>query len=495
MDNHDVNPSPAIQKFSRGLGKSRTAHVSKSLRPNRASFYPACVVTLFTIWFDILVTCACSLISPEYQHNQSSSIEITHLFRNIHTITYTEMAKHSVLISGGGIAGSVLAYWLGKSGFHVVVLERSSGKGTAGQIIDVEGPAEEVVRRMGLIEEVRARSTHEAGYRMMDATNNVIGTLPAGNSSASKEIEIMRPELADILYTAASAQEEVEFRFNSSVHSITNTPEKVIVEIENSATDQTITESFDMLVACDGLRSKTRNMILSPEECENCIKTINTFIAFFSIPAEPQDKPYARSCQFPGRKLVFIKPETEKRSSAYLGTVKNVEALREARRSRDVTKQKTAIKEYFQGSGWETDRILEGMMDTDNFYFEEISQVYLNRWHQGRCVLLGDTAYCPSPLTGQGTPLAMIGAYVLASKIIATPDNPPKAFEEYDKDFRPFVNKKQPIPLGGLAPKFLNPDTALGIWILRTIFAWVTWLAPWRFLPEFGSESYKLPDL
>lgn len=405
------------------------------------------------------------------------------------------MPKQSVLISGGGIAGSVLAYWLGKNGYHVVVLERSAGKYTAGQIIDVEGPAEEVVRRMGVIEEVRARSTHEAGYRMMDAANNVVGTIPAGSSSASKEIEIMRPELADILYEAAGAQGEVEFRFNASIQSLKNTPEKVIVDIEDSSTKQTTTEDYDILVACDGLRSRTRNMILTPEECKNCIKSINTFIAFFSIPAEPQDQPYARSCQFPGRRLVFTKPETEKRTSAYLGTVNNVQSLRDARESRDVSKQKAAIKEYFQGWGWETDRILKGMMDTDNFYFEEISQVYLDRWHNGRCVLLGDTAYCPSPLTGQGTPLAIIGAYVLASRMIANPDDPQKAFEEYDRDFRPFVNKKQPIPLGGLVPKLINPQTALGIWVLRTIFSWITWLAPWRFIPSFGEESYKLPDL
>lgn len=405
------------------------------------------------------------------------------------------MPKHSVLIAGGGIAGSTLAYWLGKNGFRVVVLERSSGKGTAGQIIDVEGLAEVIVRRMGVIDEIHARKTHEAGYRMVDPDNNIIGTIPAGTSSASKEIEIMRPELADILYKAASAQDGVEIRFNTSVRSLRNTPEKVFVEIENVATKQATTEEFDMLVACDGLRSRTRNMILTPEECSNCIRSIDTFVAFFSIPSGPQDRPYARLCQFPGRISIFTKPETEKRTSAYVGVVKQIKSLRDARESRDIMKQKFAIKEYFQGKGWETDRILEGMMTTDNFYFEEISQVYLDRWHSGRCVLVGDTAYCPSPLTGQGTSLALIGTYVLASKIIANPDDPQKAFEEYEKDLRPLVNKKQPVPLGGMMPKLVNPDTAWGIWVVRTLFAWVTWLAPWRFLPSFGGEKHKLPDL
>lgn len=405
------------------------------------------------------------------------------------------MAKPRVLISGGGIAGNVLAYWLGKNGFRVVVIERASSKGTQGQIVDVEGPAEEIVRRMGLLKEIQARTTHEAGFRLVDSENNVIGTVPAGASSASKEIEIMRPELANVLYEAASAQEGIEYRFGSTIRSIRNTPEKVIVEIGQAEKDTTTEEHFDLLVACDGLRSRTRNMIFSPEESESCIKSINTFIAFFSIPAQPQDRPYARVCLFPGRKNVTLKPETEERTSAYLACVKNVQSLRDARESRDVVKQKTAIKEYFQGTGWETDRCLEGMMKTDNFYFEEISQIYLNRWSQGRCVLVGDTAYCPSPLTGQGTTLAIIGSYVLASKIIQNPEDPQKAFQAYEQDFRPLVNKRQPIPLGGRVPLLVNPDTAWGIWLLRLIFGWVTWFAPWRFLPSFGGESYKLPDL
>lgn len=405
------------------------------------------------------------------------------------------MVKPKVLISGGGIAGNVLAYWLGKYGFRVVVVERASSRGTAGQVIDVAGPAEEIVKRMGLIDEIRRRATHEAGFQLVYPDNRAVGTIPAGTSSASKEIEIMRPELADILYNAAISQEGVEFRFNTTIQSLSNTKEKVTVETIDSGSKTSINEDFDILVACDGLRSRTRNMILPVDQRESCVKSINAFVAFFSVPAEPQDQPYFRVCQFPGRINISTKPENEKRTSCYMGCVKYVQALHDARESRDVDQQKTALKKYFSGLGWETERILKGMMDTDNFYFEELSQVYLDKWSRGRCVLLGDTAYAPSPLTGQGTPLAIVGAYLLASKLIESPEDPEKAFETYEKEYRPYVNKKQPIPLGGKAPLILNPDTAFGIWLLRTVFAVITWLAPWRFFPESKAESYPLPDI
>ena len=131
--------------------------------------------------------------------------------------------------------------------------------------------------------------------------------------------------------------------------------------------------------------------------------------------------------------------------------------------------QKKTVAEIFQGLGWETDRLVKGMMEAKNFYFAEISQVKLTKWSQGRYVLLGDTAYCPSPLTGQGTNLAILGAYVLASKIFKNTENPTDAFEQYEKDMRPYVNKVQPLRLRGYLPLLINPDTSWGIWILRSV--------------------------
>ena len=388
----------------------------------------------------------------------------------------------------------MLAYWLGKHGLQVVVVERSLSDNQSGQIIDVEGPAREIVKRMGVLEEIQSKVTHEAGIRFLDDSSREFAILPVGQTVVSNEIEIMRPALAGVLLGAADGFPNVEFRYGRTIQSLRQTDSKVIVDIREKAKDTISQEEFDILVACDGLRSATRDMILPTSQRQSCVKSVNAFFAFFSVPAEPQDRPYANAYSAPGRRSVVTKPLTEKETSAYLNCFKSDQRLRDARESRDVELQKKTVAEIFQGLGSGTDRLIKGMMETQNFYFEEISQVKLTTWSQGRCVLLGDTAYCPSPLTGQGTNLAILGAYVLASKIVKNPENPTDAFEQYEKDMRPYVNKVQPIALRGYLPLLINPDTSWGIWILRTILSWLLWLQPWKYLPALVNVSYDLPD-
>ncbi|KAL6714525.1 hypothetical protein ACLMJK_007950 [Lecanora helva] len=401
-----------------------------------------------------------------------------------------------VIISGAGVAGIVLAYWLGKHGFHVLVVERSLPNNQSGQIIDVEGPAREIVDRMGLTEEIQSHVTHEAGIRFVDNSGHEFAKLPVGETGVSNEIEIMRPALVDIILRAAKSFPNVEFRYRCTIQSLGQTESRVIVDVEDKEKGAVVKEEFDFLVACDGLRSSTRDMILPLSNRASCVKSTNTFCAFFSIPAEPQDRPYANLYNAPGRRTVFIKPWTEKETSAYLTCAKFNQQLHDARESRDAERQKRVISEVFHNAGWETDRLIEGMMNTQNFYFEEISQVKLDKWSQGRCVLLGDTAYCPSPLTGQGTNLAILGAYVLASNLVKNVENPTEAFKSYEKDVRQYVEAMQKIPLGGYAPLLLNPDTAWGIWINKFILSWVLWLQPWKYFSLDNKKTpFNLPDL
>ncbi|KAK4697739.1 hypothetical protein P7C71_g387, partial [Lecanoromycetidae sp. Uapishka_2] len=403
-----------------------------------------------------------------------------------------------VIISGAGIAGAVLAYWLGKNGFQVIVVERSLPDNQSGQIVDVEGPAREIVKRMGVLEEIQSKVTHEAGIRFVDDSSREFARFPAGETEASSEIEIMRPALTGALLGAADGLSNVEFRYGRTIKSLQQTESKVIVDIREKMKDTISKEEFDVLIACDGMRSSTRDMILPASMRKSCVKSVNAFAAFFSIPAEPQDRPFCNIHVAQGRRTALTKPWTEKETSAYLTYCKFDQKLHDMREARNVDLQKRTMAEIFKDHGWETDRLIKGMMETKNFYFEEISQVMLDKWSQGRCVLLGDTAYSPSPFTGEGTNLAILGAYILASKMVKDMENPTKAFEEYEKDMRPYVNKVQPIPLGGYAPLLVNPDTSWGIWMQRIILSWISWLQPWKYFPNAGKRgttSYNLPDL
>ena len=390
----------------------------------------------------------------------------------------------------------MLAYWLGKHNFEVVVLERSLPENQQGQVVDIEGPALDIVTKMGLLEEIMAGVTHEAGFSLVDSSNRTFGTVKAGQTAATKEIEIMRPNLAAILLKAANSFDHVDLRYGCKIIDLQQNGSSVTIEIRDREKSVTSKETFDFLVACDGLRSSTRDMILPATERDSCLKPIDCSVAFFNIPAESQDRPYGRCYHAPGRRNASMKPMTDKVSSVYLCLAKYDQRLHDARQSRDIVRQKQAITELFGGAGWECDRIIRGMARTENFYFEELYQVKLDKWSRGRCVLLGDTAYAPSPLTGQGTNLGILGAYVLASKLVKQSQQPEEAFEEYEKDLRQYVDKVQPIPLWGYAPLLFNPDTSWGIWLLRRIVSWAAWLEPWKYLPDVNRVvPFDLPQL
>jgi 2-polyprenyl-6-methoxyphenol hydroxylase-like FAD-dependent oxidoreductase len=77
-------------------------------------------------------------------------------------------------------------------------------------------------------------------------------------------------------------------------------------------------------------------------------------------------------------------------------------------------------------------------------------------WAKGRVALLGDAGFCPSLLAGQGSALAMIGAYVLAGELSKSVDDPEAALRRYEDLLRPFMNAKQKGAeqfVGSFAPK------------------------------------------
>src|SRR5207302_11132264 len=128
----------------------------------------------------------------------------------------------------------------------------------------------------------------------------------------------------------------------------------------------------------------------------------------------------------------------------------------------DVTQHKQLLSEAFAGEGWEVPRLLEKMQTAPDLYFDAVSQIRMERWSHGRAVLLGDAGYCPALVTGQGSTLAMMGAYILAGELNAALGDHQQAFQHYERAFRPVISKEQKkLKSGG---DFLVPATQLGLW-------------------------------
>lgn len=386
------------------------------------------------------------------------------------------MPAERVLICGAGIAGSIAAFWLAKFNYEVVVIERSKAEQKAGQGLEIEEPALKVVKAMGIIDKLKEKKTSETGFNLVDQHSRSDAVFEAGAFSPTGELELMRGDLTEVLYKSADQFPNVTYHFETTIQSLRETQDKVIVDLENKANKSTWVDDFDYVIGADGVKSRTRQLIMGSPEKLDCFKSVGVCCAYFDIPKEDQDSPYSRVCNFPNRRIVWMRPigNGSPRTSVYLIYARDdFPALNQANGAGDRLKQKEAYAELYSGLGWETPRVIEQMMKTDNFYSDDLVQVKLPKWSQNRVVLLGDAAWAPTPLTGQGNQLAIIGGWVLAQEM--SRNRSPAAFEAYERRLRSYVESSQQIPLWGYAPFIFNPETAWGIWVLRSIMRVVCW--------------------
>ena len=380
------------------------------------------------------------------------------------------MPKPKILISGASVAGPALAYWLVRAGCQVTVVERASSLRWAGQGIDIRDAGRDVAKRMGIWQRIRDQSSHEEGIEVFSSKNRCIARFGVDESgkgeSFTSDVEILRGELGRILYDVT--REDASYIFGEMVESLEETENEVRVSFANGTTAAT----FDLVVAADGLGSKIRSMAFGEDSSH--IRSLDSYIAYFSVPKGSEDLAWAKLHWFTKGRTVMIRPDNVGRTRAFLGvTAYDSSDERIARLAKASTEgvpaQKALLQELFQNNDWEVPRLLKGMNESDDFYLQHIAQVRLDHWSKGRVAMLGDAGYCPSPFTGMGTSLAFIGAYVLAGEISRQPDNITAALEAYERVLQPYVQDVQKLPPG--IPWLINPQSAMGVRALEN-FAW-----------------------
>ncbi|KAL2061147.1 hypothetical protein VTL71DRAFT_7420 [Oculimacula yallundae] len=366
------------------------------------------------------------------------------------------MAPNRVLISGAGIAGPVLAYWLTQHNMHATIIERAPALRNTGQSVEVAGPSLAIVQKMGLEAKIKELGTHEAGLAFVDERDHAFAKLPMVDSgfTFTKEYEILRGQMVGIFYEATKG--ETEYVFGDYITSVEDDGRKVTVGFKKGPT-----RDFDILVIADGSNSSTRSLIFPPAPT---VSLGGHCVAFFSIPWTERDADWGRFYNVPGLQIL-LRPHGPTGTAAHLIVCgKETEGLMQL----PVKIRKERLHQIFAGAGWEAPRVLEGMDLAEDFYMTEITQVKMKNFHQGRVVLLGDCAWCPSPWSGQGTTLSIVGAYVLAGEL-ATHKSVEDALHSYKARMLPYVEKCQSLPPG--VPALLLPNTAWGVWCFRT-FMW-----------------------
>ncbi|PSS02412.1 oxidoreductase [Coniella lustricola] len=436
-----------------------------------------------------------------------------------------------VLIIGGGISGPALAFWLNKLNdqnnnyrISTTIVERSPDLRAAGQQIDIRGQGLTALRRMGLEPAVRSKLVDERGFRIVDEQGTVKAFFAANKSGQGKqgfsaEFEIMRGDLVRILYDATrqdngddgsgkGSEHKTRYLFGTSVESFEQREDGNGVQVRFSDGNQ---EDFDLVVGADGQGSRTRRAMLGETGKDtNSFKWLNLYVSYFTVPKTDQDDNCLTSLLLPRRRVVTTRVDNAKTMQAYLGVLdpkSELHEMEDALASGDMDRQKRVYAELFKDGGWVTPRIIDGMLhspEANNFYAQKIGQVKIDKYSKGRVVLLGDAGYCPSPITGVGTSVGLVGAYVLAGEIakhLAHDARPSSgsldtALKSYDTVLRPFIQKAQKLIPG--IPDVIYPETAWGVWFCNLIFQAVSWLQLNRILQRFMSDDFaggwKIPD-
>lgn len=343
-----------------------------------------------------------------------------------------------VLVSGASVAGAAAAFWLGRHGFSVTAVERHRGPRPGGQAIDVRGPALTVLERMGLLGAAQKRKTQIQGSSVVDRDGNELsrdtGSTPTGGLIDSPNIELLRDDLVELVYGAS--QWTAEYIFDDTITAVEDDGAGVRITFERAAP-----RSFDLVIGADGLHSNVRRLVFGPEE--NFIERLGTHAAIFTVP-NFLDLDYWQMWHYGDSTMAGVysaRNNAEARAMVgFMDTDLRIDF-------RDTAAQFAELERRMAGDGWVRPQLLEYMRAAPDFYFDEMSQIKMDRWSRGRVALVGDAGYCCSPLSGQGTSVALLGAYILAGELkAATRDETvdyEAGFANYHREFSDYVKRNQ----------------------------------------------------
>ncbi|MCX2734221.1 FAD-dependent monooxygenase [Saccharopolyspora sp. NFXS83] len=338
--------------------------------------------------------------------------------------------KREVLISGAGIAGTTLAFWLHRRGFDVTVIERATAVRGGGYPVDVRGTALEVVRRMGILPRLQDAHIDLRRLTFLDEDGGRIAALHPHTltGGAGRDLEVPRGDLTEALH--AAIRDDVPFLFDESIATLHQHGHGVDVTFRGGGS-----RTFDLVIGADGLHSRTRELVFGPEQRFH--RYLGYCFAGFTVPNTYGLTRETVLWNSPGRAAALYAAGHDEIHALlnFAHPEPPHAAFRNPRAQRDL------VATAFADAGWEVPGLLTAMRDADDLFFDAVGQIRMPRWSSGRVALVGDAAHAPSFLTGQGTSLALIGAHVLADSL-ADQDHA-AGFAAYDRATRDFATTNQ----------------------------------------------------
>jgi 2-polyprenyl-6-methoxyphenol hydroxylase-like FAD-dependent oxidoreductase len=362
------------------------------------------------------------------------------------------MNNKNILISGAGVAGTTLAYWLQRFGFIPTIVEQAPKLREGGYAIDFWGAGFDVAEQMDIVPDLRSADVGIDEVVFVDADNHrkaAMNYSQIKNMMKGRALTLLRSDLAKVIYQ--HLDKNIEIIFGDSIADIAQLKNEVNVTFSSG-----LQRRFDLVIGADGLHSKVRELAFGNEE--QFEQYYGYYTASFTIENNVTAGTAFLTYNVPGKQAAIYSLDNNKAATFFIFSAPQKLAINH----HDILKQKAVLRSHFANAGWKCVALLSKMDDAPDFYFDTVSQVQMNRWSNQRISLAGDACDCPSLLSGQGSTLAMVGAYVLAGELKEANGDYTTAFAKYESLFRPFITRKQRLAQN--FAKSLVPETKFGIW-------------------------------
>jgi 2-polyprenyl-6-methoxyphenol hydroxylase-like FAD-dependent oxidoreductase len=342
------------------------------------------------------------------------------------------MSYDTVLISGVGIAGPTLAFWLKRGGFEPTLLECAQGLRSGGYVIDFWGLGYDIAERMGLADAIERVGYHMRELRIVDENGRRVagfGTRVFRELTGGRFVTLGRSDLSRLLFD--KVRDVTETIFGDEILSLQEHSDAVEVQFRSGQTRR-----FGLVIGADGLHSNVRRLMFGSQDSFET--HLGYYVAAFEVNGyRPRDESVYVVYNQPGRMLGRFALHDDRTLFLF------VFAFDSPGPDLNTAEQKAILRLQFGDGSWECPRVLSELDRAESLYFDRVSQIRLEHWSRGRAALVGDAAFCVSLMAGQGSALAITAAYVMAGELIKASGRHEEAFHNYEALLRDYIGSKQ----------------------------------------------------
>lgn len=312
-----------------------------------------------------------------------------------------------VVIVGAGIAGLAAAWWLGREGWRVRLVERAAHLRDGGHMMGLSGPGLATVRTMGLVPALKAVGYADMGVHVYrNRKGRVLLDVDYRELLSDLDwITLRRTELMKVL--ADDLEGDIRLDFGLSVATIENDAPPEADGIQLSLTDGS-TDTADLVIAADGVHSDLRARCFGPDR--DCLHGLGYRYAAYDI---------ADSLHLAETFLSYSEPGLQ--SEYYTLASGRLAALHVWRSAVEgfvpPAARRGLLAEVTARSHPHVRQVLAAVDDDGDVVVDDLALVELGQWHRGRLLLLGDAAHSLSLISGQGAGLALASAAILVEEL------------------------------------------------------------------------------